>query len=480
MKKSKSTKRALFSSVIAILVCFAMLIGATFAWFTDSVTSGKNTIVAGNLDVELEYLNNGKWKTVEGATDLFKQNTLWEPGHTEVVYLRIRNAGTLALKYRFSMNIVSETTATNVAGEDFKLSEHLKYGIVESDTVYEDRDAARNAVTNALPLADYSEEENIEAGADPRCLALVVYMPETVGNEANYRGDVIPTIELGLNLVATQYTSEADSFGNTYDANATYDTNVTSLNTDAEGNFLIGTADELVFFAEAINTNMPGYADANKTFKLTADIDLADKNWIPVGQTGGYSAATWFKGTFDGQGHTIKNLTIGESKWEAGANEGKNFATGFLGFVDIPGATVKNVTFDNAKVAGHHWVGVVAGYMTGTVSNVTVTNSTVTSSYKTPEADGDKAGAVVGYLNSGTVNGCSVENATITAVRDCGGVVGMSCGTVTGNTVKDSFVYYSTDNEAQIGGAIAGKRANGVDDTNTATNVTVSKMVVHS
>ena len=231
MTKSKHTARALTVSVLSMILCVAMLVGSTFAWFTDSVTSGKNKIVAGNLDVELEYAVPGEdgtiaenaWKTVEGATDLFKQDTLWEPGHAEVVYLRIRNAGTLALKYKFGMNIVSETEATNVNGDKFKLSQYLQYGVVEGQqSAFADRNAAIAAVTNPTSLAAYSKEGTMLAKTEPQYLALVVFMPETVGNEANYRGEVVPTIELGLNLVATQTPDESDSFGNQYDAGAAY------------------------------------------------------------------------------------------------------------------------------------------------------------------------------------------------------------------------------------------------------------------
>ena len=82
----------------------------------------------------------------------------------------------------------------------------------------------------------------------------------------------------------------------------------------------------------------------------------------------------------------------------------------------------------------------------------------------------------MGYLNSGSVTDCTVTGSTITAIRDCGSVVGMSSGTVTGNTAQDCTVYYSTDNDEQIGGEIAGKRANGVSD-NTTNNVTVVRQL---
>ena len=238
-----------------------MLVGTTFAWFTDSVTSGRNTIVAGNLDVELEYATVddtgalSDWKSVDGATDLFADG-LWEPGYAQVVYLRISNLGTLALKYQFSLNITSETPGTNVDGAQFLLSDYLQYGVVNGrDTAFATRADAIAAVQNPAPLDTYTKAGNLAAGANPEYVALVVYMPETVGNEANYRGDAVPTIELGLNLTATQDAVESDSFDNTYDENAddallfdggttTINQNVTVLN--ADGTAVTATGDGTV------------------------------------------------------------------------------------------------------------------------------------------------------------------------------------------------------------------------------------------
>ena len=227
MTQSKRTKRALLASVMAVLLCAAMLIGTTFAWFTDSVTSGRNTIVAGNLDVELEYATAtegtlGGWTSVNDATDLFGDG-LWEPGYAQVVYLRVRNAGTLALRYQLSMNILSETAGVNVNGQTFNLSDELQYGAVLNQNVpFANRDVAIDAVTGPVALSTpyTSGEMHLAANAEPQYLALVVYMPKTVGNEANYRGDAVPTIELGVNLLATQDTVEEDSFDNLYDQDA--------------------------------------------------------------------------------------------------------------------------------------------------------------------------------------------------------------------------------------------------------------------
>ena len=109
MKKTRSTKQALIMSALSLLLCMSMLIGTTFAWFTDSVESLNNKIVAGNLDVELYWSTDASdWKKVDDTTNVFTDE-LWEPGHTEVVYLKVVNEGTLALKYQLGINVASET-----------------------------------------------------------------------------------------------------------------------------------------------------------------------------------------------------------------------------------------------------------------------------------------------------------------------------------------------------------------------------------
>ena len=149
MTNSKSTKRALMSSILAMLVCVAMLIGSTFAWFTDSVTSGKNKIVAGNLDVELYQVKSAEEIRV---TNLFKEDALWEPGYVEVVNLKVANEGTLALEYSFDITILNETTGTNINGEKFKLSDYIMFAVVDGLHTYADRGEAIAAAAGAAPV----------------------------------------------------------------------------------------------------------------------------------------------------------------------------------------------------------------------------------------------------------------------------------------------------------------------------------------
>ena len=152
MTNAKRTKKALWMSVLSLLLCFSMLLGTTYAWFTDSVTSANNVIQSGNLDVELEYWNGSAWVDVAGKSDVLT-NTLWEPGTTEVAYLRVANAGSLALKYQLGVNIVSETVGKNVDGNDLKLSDYIEFGVVEGVNgetgAYTTREAAPQGIFEA-------------------------------------------------------------------------------------------------------------------------------------------------------------------------------------------------------------------------------------------------------------------------------------------------------------------------------------------
>jgi hypothetical protein len=213
----------------------------------------------------------------------------------------------------------------------------------------------------------------------------------------------------------------------------------------------IGTLEELIAFANDVNVNGNGYS--GKTVVLTADIDLNNEEWTPIGQTGGNGVATYFRGRFDGNGHTISNLKITNNAYD----EGKNYAAGFFGFVDAGDANIVNLTIDGANVNGHHWTGVIAGYLTGNISNCTVKNATVSCTHANDDACGDKCGVIVGYVNSGSVAGCAAETCTVTAGRDAGQIVGaaktsqvVNCsatnvtvtanGTCTGNNIREEVI----------------------------------------
>ena len=231
MTSSKSTKRALITSALAILMCVAMLIGTTFAWFTDTASTGVNKIQAGNLDVELEYKNSDTtgFTKADKNTKVFKEGALWEPGHVEYVVLKVSNAGSLALKYKLGINIANEVGSTNVYNKEFKLSDYIRFAVLDGDKTEGsvDRDALVAAATDSKLIKEgYTAENHLMAtGTDnsQKVVTLVVWMPTTVGNEANHKKDATaPSIDLGISVVATQDTVESDSFGTQYDKDATY------------------------------------------------------------------------------------------------------------------------------------------------------------------------------------------------------------------------------------------------------------------
>ena len=199
MNNTKTTKRALLSSVMAMLICITMLIGTTFAWFTDTASTAVNKIQSGKLDVALEMSTDGtNWESAEGKTLTFKTadnraagKILWEPGCTyELPKLRVVNNGNLALKYKIQI--------TGIQG-NAKLNEAIDWTI------------------NGITLGNTFTSLAVGASSE---FTIKGHMQETAGNE--YQGLSINGI--GITVYATQDTVENDSFGNTYDADAGNDT----------------------------------------------------------------------------------------------------------------------------------------------------------------------------------------------------------------------------------------------------------------
>lgn len=302
-KKVGGTKRALLTSVLALVLSLAMLAGSTFAWFTDTASTGVNRIVSGNLDVGLKYWGVGEdgrktWLTAENSKDLFDENALWEPGYTQIVYLKVENNGNLALTYAMQITPVHETVGVNVDGEEFKLSDYIKFGwrtfTVDGDgaPVALDREAAQTGVGDGAQLGTTLHRqaaEPMEAGAE-ELVALVAWMPENVGNEANY-STVQPTIELSLKVLATQAAVESDSFNNTYDGGAAKGEGLDSKPeynysyTEEEGVTLI--TDENGKVVKAVVSGVNGKVQTGLFSNLKQSVDeegnpLFDRNGSPI------------------------------------------------------------------------------------------------------------------------------------------------------------------------------------------------------
>ncbi len=223
MNQKHSTKKALATSLIALVLCFAMLIGTTYAWFTDSVTSANNIIATGDLDVELYHADNGTNgvdKLVDENTVLFDDvdSDLWEPGAMAWERFTIKNAGSLALLYRFALNA---TNATVVDGVSF--ASMLKAAVVDESFEYSRENVnkipkdAWKSIDSLEPLAS---DNAFESGSTKTFGIVLYWQPssnDNLFNMNNGRTDVV-SIEVGVLLTATQAMFEGDSFDNTYDS----------------------------------------------------------------------------------------------------------------------------------------------------------------------------------------------------------------------------------------------------------------------
>ena len=208
MTSSKSTKRALISSALAILMCVAMLIGTTFAWFTDTASTGVNKIVSGNLDVVLEMNIDGEWVDANGKTlpflvagEIPAEGTeiLWEPGCTyRVPELRIRNNGNLSLQ---AYVYVSGFKASGESDVDLRDVIDWKMSTFDGMLTHPNKDIS------VIVNPGQSLKFDLEA-----------HMKEEAGNE--YQGLSVEGIS--ITVVAKQHTYEKDSFDDQYDKDATY------------------------------------------------------------------------------------------------------------------------------------------------------------------------------------------------------------------------------------------------------------------
>ena len=227
MTNAKMTRRALLSSVLALVLCFTMLLGTTFAWFTDEAVSSGNKIVAGNLDVQLLLKDsNGDYQDIgEKKAPIFGINddeslrtandnnadTLWEPGKTQVAYLAVKNNGNLALKYQVAL------TVTDPDGK--ALYKVMQYAIVPNEqTSVDPWSEIENKTSPALGTQIITTDVSLSAQTT-HYFALVIHMNEEAGND--YKN---AQLSFDLTVLATQDTAESDSFNTEYDKDATYPT----------------------------------------------------------------------------------------------------------------------------------------------------------------------------------------------------------------------------------------------------------------
>ena len=341
MNNTKTTKRALLSSVMAMLICVAMLIGTTFAWFTDSASTAVNKIQAGTLDVQLLMYNGTDYvdisddtRAIFGTGSIAKDNnaeTLWEPGKTQVAYLAIKNNGNLALKYKVALDV------DNVSKN---LYEVMEYAITPD-------------ATNTSPVTAWTSGNSVVEGTQTvstdvslpvettHYFALSVHMKEGAGNE--YQGG---EVNFDLTVLATQDTVENDSYDNTYDENAEYPI---VANTQAELNAAIasaqsGSAISTEVVLPAGNFKLENGTAQNKNITISG---TADTVVTVVGDTG-YQMNYQNGATLAFEGVTIQGQESGDYGGIAHVAKTTFVNCAFNGKLTLYGdATFINCTFTN-------------------------------------------------------------------------------------------------------------------------------------
>jgi predicted ribosomally synthesized peptide with SipW-like signal peptide len=468
---TKTTKRALLSSVLALFLCFSMLIGTTFAWFTDEVKSATNIIAAGNLDVELyNTIGVDDDYKVDGTTALFEEVALWEPGVVAYENLTVANAGTLALKYQLVVNITNAKGLKNLA-------DVLKVAVVEGgieDTV------TRNdlmKLDNYKPFTSFMEAGELypESGKDTKTYGIVIWWePSDKDNDYNMNNEnqgTVLSIDIGVVLKATQLAAESDSFGPDYDENAPYSVWDGKIPAEMPKSLVVDGATQTIhvkdaaafvylstlsakwaeFYTDGNGTTYTNYANGagadyyysgKWTVSLEADIDLNNYAIAPVniviGEATGASA-------FNGNGHTIRNI---------------NTTTGL--FADKSRASFSDITLENVKATN----GSLIGSSDHDISNITVKNATISGT--------DYVGGVVGYTY-GVINGCKVIDSSVVATgKEAGGLAGYVVtsraeATVAYNTVNNVSVYANN----RAAGLVAQVNVNVKVYNNTVDTVTV-------
>ena len=218
MRKSKVTKALFVMSVYVLLFWGVLGTSATVAWFSDTTPTAKNSFEVGILDLEVFFKNDETKNNPEPddyvrltrSVAIFNENAIYEPGYTQVVYLRIENNQTVPFQYKVAVNAIDFTESLNKYNVTFTLPPHLRYGIVfGTDEAELDRKLAQALADKDMEYLEnrlnvYSEyDSEIVRTGEKRYAALVVYMPESVGNEANHHPNwPAPTVNLGVTVYA--------------------------------------------------------------------------------------------------------------------------------------------------------------------------------------------------------------------------------------------------------------------------------------
>jgi len=321
MTNKKGTKRALLMSVLAMLMCMTMLVGSTFAWFTDEVSSKENVISSGTLNVEMDWAD-GKEDPEADATVWTDASTgaifdydLWGPGYAEVRHIKIANEGTLALKYQ--LHIVADGKVSELADViDVYYFDPAKQITDRTQLVDANKIGTLTEVLADLNGKATATMGHLLAGAE-ETITLAFKMQESADNK--YQGISIGS-DFSIMLFATQYTYEKDSFNDQYDAGAELPT-VTEASSQEELNAAIAGGADTVYLEEG-TYKLP--STTNNEITLIGNGDTVVDLSYATGQS------------LSGTDVTLENLTV------TGANQD------YIGLQHVGNVVYNNVVFNES------------------------------------------------------------------------------------------------------------------------------------
>ena len=410
MNNKKATKRALLTSVMALVMCVVMLVGTTFAWFTDTASTGVNKIVAGNLDIKLLHTtDNGEVKELtENDTLQWKTkdtgDVLWEPNCTyDLEEFQIKNAGNLAVKYKVVLK-ASEVTKK----ADKSLLDVIEWTVkVNGVPVKENVLLADLGADKGTIIID-GEKLTAEENANIAKVTVTGHMKAEAGND--YQG--LKINGFGITVYAAQVSHESDSFDTSYDVTAPYDSSAPKTPLVVS----VGTKAEL----EAALTSFAAAGAGDNVINLTQDFEIKNGETWTSASINGYQGAGVI--TINGNGHTITGLN---APLLAGGFAGKS------------GVIINDLTLDRVNINDKDndlgigaFIGCIDSMPKIELNNCHLTNSTITSD------GGARVGGLIGWTagynnqNDGpvdthiTIKKCSVEDCKITAKGSVGAIIG--------------------------------------------------------
>ena len=436
----KATKRALLTSVMALLMCVVMLVGTTFAWFTDTASTGVNKIQAGNLDiqlvdkegVELDSATALKWKTEDTG------EVLWEPNcKYELEGFQIKNAGNLAVKYK----VVLKATDITKTADGKSLLDVIDWTVKVNGVAVKENVLLADLGADKGTIIIDGEKLTAEENANIAKVTVTGHMKAEAGND--YQGLKIDGF--GITVYAAQVNHESDSFGTSYDVTAPYDSSAPKTPLVVS----VGTRAEL----EAALTSFAAAGAGDNVINLTQDFEIKDGETWTSASINGYQGAGVI--TINGNGHTIKGLNA------------PLLAGGFAG---ESGVIINDLTLDRVNINDTNndlgvgaFIGCIDSMPKIELNNCKLTNSTITST------GGARVGGLIGWTagynnpNDGpvdtyiTIKNCSVENCEITAKGSVGAIIGHAGNnpatyhTIEGCTVSNTELTSTDDGSWRVG-----------------------------